>query len=200
MRFKKIRKVSAADFFFTFDQKNHIHRKRAVAKRFLDSQNMRENLPLVVRRASRKNPTVPNLRFKRRRCPCFQRLRRLHIVMSVDQHRPLSWITCAFSNHHRMPRRFRRPGFQADFAEFCHEPFGTISHVLPVVGLRGYTGKSQEFKKFFEAGIIHKSAIYCGQGNYSPLILYFLLSAICWHLRFQKTKVTESPCICNPWK
>ncbi len=77
-----------ANFFLALDHKIDIHWQIAfLLQRFLDSNDVRKNLSFVVRCAARKNVTVFQHRLERRRVPQLERIRRLNIIMAVDQNR-----------------------------------------------------------------------------------------------------------------
>src|SRR5205823_5760667 len=66
-----------------------IHRQIVMLlDRFLNPENMRKDLAFVVGSAACKNVAVLQNRLERGRVPKLQRIRRLHIVMPVDQHCP----------------------------------------------------------------------------------------------------------------
>jgi hypothetical protein len=79
--------------FFPLDEKAEIDAGTVCR---LDRLEQTEDLPLVVRGTARVEPTVSHGGFKRRRRPLGQRIRRLHVVMPVDQQ-------CGRAGHFRSP-------------------------------------------------------------------------------------------------
>ena len=85
---RNVLEMRAADFLLALDEHDQIHRQFALfAQRLLDAEDVREDLPLVVRRAARKDDAVLDPRLERRRLPQLQRIDRLHVVVAVDHHR-----------------------------------------------------------------------------------------------------------------
>ena len=78
--------MRTADFFLAFDDEMQIHRQIALLlDRFLNAEDVGKNLTFVIRRAARKNVSVLQNRLERRRFPQLERVRRLHIVMPVNE-------------------------------------------------------------------------------------------------------------------
>ena len=102
---EKISQIAAADFFFALDHEMQVDRQIAVLlERFLDPENVRENLPFVVGRAARKNVAVFQHRIERRRIPQIERIGRLHIVMSVNHDGAAPGLMFVLRPDHRMAR------------------------------------------------------------------------------------------------
>lgn len=160
--FQKFRQVPAANLFLTLDQKNHIHRQGPFRQRLADSENVREDLPLVVRGAAAVDSAVANLRIKGRRCPELERFRWLDIVMPINQDGFLGSIPLRFSNDDRISRSRFLAGIQTDLLELRNKPICTTLHVYGMNGLGGNTGNSDKFEQVGNSGIIHGKAICCG--------------------------------------
>src|SRR5439155_13518373 len=70
---QKTAEVNAANFFLAFDNQMQIHRQvAALFDRLLDTDDVRKNLTLVVRRAARKDVVILQDRLERRRIPKLQ--------------------------------------------------------------------------------------------------------------------------------
>src|SRR5260370_4697326 len=83
---EKIAEVGSADFVFAFDHQMQIHWQIMMfLHRFLNSENVRKDLPFVVRSASRENIAILQNRLEWRRIPQLQRIRRLYVIMPLDQ-------------------------------------------------------------------------------------------------------------------
>src|SRR5689334_13706558 len=100
----KVGDVRAADLLLALKQHHDIARECAVAgKQRLDRQQLREVLALVVAGAARVDPPIADGRLKRRRDTGAERVGRLHVVVTVQQHPWLPWGVVAPSIDHRPP-------------------------------------------------------------------------------------------------
>src|SRR5687768_5359297 len=85
MRAQKFRKIAGANFLFAFDQERDVTRKfNVVFEVSLDRDEMSQMLALVVRSAATEELAIAQRRLKRRRLPKIERLRRLHVVMPIN--------------------------------------------------------------------------------------------------------------------
>ena len=86
LRFEKTGKAFAADFFLAFDHERQIAGQGSAGFQIgFDRFEVREILAFVVRAAARENVAAGDARLEWRRLPEFQRLRRLHVVMAINQ-------------------------------------------------------------------------------------------------------------------
>src|SRR5438034_11466005 len=98
--------------------------------RFLNSENVRQDLSLVVRCATRENVAVLQDRLERRRIPQLQGIGRLHVIMSVDQYCAASGLMFVARPNNRMPTRWDKLRLQADASEFFHHPIVAYSQLF----------------------------------------------------------------------
>src|SRR6266516_4406220 len=90
--------------------------------RFMNSENVRKDLSLVVRCASRENVAVLQNSLERRRIPQLQWIGRLHVIMSVDQNCAASGLMFVARPNNRMPTRWDELRLQTNTAELFYEP------------------------------------------------------------------------------
>ena len=112
--------------------------------RFLNSENVRKDLSLVVRCASRENVAVLQNRLERRRIPQLQGIGRLHVIMSVDQNCAASGLMFVARPNNRMPTRWDELRLQADAREFFHQPPCALLQLLLILIVGRDTRKPQE--------------------------------------------------------
>ena len=128
----------------------------------LDSFDFHPELPFVVHRAARINVVVALRRFKRRRNPFIERIRRLHIVVRITQ-------GCRFTRRfnpvgvdERMT--FSRNDFdmlQADSPHLGSHKFCSLLHIGLVLSQSTDTGDAKQILQLGQksllitAGIIH---------------------------------------------
>ncbi len=141
----------AADLFFPFDKKSHVHRQRTGgANPGLNRFDMCEQLALVVRGPSSIDAAVANLWFERRRGPFLQRIRWLDIVVSVDQHRGPIAAFNAFTIDDRMPvcRNYLRR--QPRLLHGIPYKRSTALHIVLKCRVGTDAGDAEKRKVFFE--------------------------------------------------
>ncbi len=175
--FQKVREVAAADLLFSFDQENDIDRERSFLESFGDAEDMGQDLSFVVGRSPGKDPPIADFRFKWGRTPLRKGLRRLHIVVAVDQDRSLGGIAPGFSNHNRMPRRFFLAGLQSDAPELRHQPIRTSLQIVFVGGLGGNAWKAEKFQEFLNVRIVHKKRYILWWTKIFSLYIVFSLAS-----------------------
>ena len=81
---KHVEEDLTAILLFPFDQEVEVH--GGLAARF-DRSEETENLALVVGRAAGEEVAVPDGRLERRRGPLVEGIRRLHVVVTVEEQR-----------------------------------------------------------------------------------------------------------------
>ena len=147
----KLDQRSAANFFFAFDEKPDIDRKRLRSgeQRF-DGFDVGEKLAFVVRRTASKNFTGTHDCRKWWRAPEVKRFGRLHIVMPVHEHsRPAGNGRLRRFNN-RMASSRMDGNSEAELPEMFSEPAGTCPEIGVVLGLGRDAGKADELLEFGE--------------------------------------------------
>src|SRR5437762_13956693 len=81
---------------------------------FLNPEDMRKDLSFVVCRTASKDVSVLEHRLEWRRIPKPQRVRRLHIVMSVDQNGASPGLMYIVRPHDRDPTRRHKLCFETN--------------------------------------------------------------------------------------
>ena len=100
--FEKITEIGAADLFLPLDQEDDIDRQGSFFPQgFRHAENVGQNLSLVVGSSTRVDPPPLDTRLKGWRRPAGKWLGRLHVVVTVDQHRALGGIPRRGRDHHR---------------------------------------------------------------------------------------------------
>ncbi len=85
MVLQKSRQAAAAHFFFAFDDKSNVARQlRAGVQVGLDRLEMCQVLAFIVACAAGEKCATLDARLERRRFPKFERFRRLHVVVAID--------------------------------------------------------------------------------------------------------------------
>ena len=123
--------------------------------RFLNAEDVRKDLALIVRCAARENVAVLQDRLERRRIPKLQWIWWLHIVMAVNQNcappglvfvaRPDNWV--AFRGYELR--------LQADAVQLLHQPVCALAQLLLVLIIGRNTWKPQERIILFEIIVAH---------------------------------------------
>src|SRR5438552_18781881 len=88
---------------------------------FLNPEDMRKDLTFVVCRAASKDVSVLEHRLEWRRIPKLQRIRRLHIVMSVAQNGATPGLMFIACPNGRVATRWDKLRFQTDAGKFLHQ-------------------------------------------------------------------------------
>ena len=78
---------------------------------------MRDQLPLVIACAPAVEPAIADRRFERWALPEVERLRRLDVVMAVEQQGVGFGILLDFADDHRLSRRLENLGWDAEVSE-----------------------------------------------------------------------------------
>src|SRR5687767_12209163 len=112
--------MAASDLLLALVAKLEVDRQPAAyAEDGLDRLQVGEHLALVVAGAARVDPAVADRRLERRTVPGVQRLRRLDVVVAVDEHRPCRVGRSYFSEDDRISARLHEPRLGAGVG---HEP------------------------------------------------------------------------------
>src|SRR4051812_32524349 len=110
----------------------------------LERLDMQEELTLVVDGSARKNLSVADGWLKRGRCPQIERLRRLDIVVAVDQNRWRARRISPLTDHYRMTGGRIDLRRDSNLVERSLHPFSSPLRISVVLGLRAYTRNSEE--------------------------------------------------------
>ena len=146
--------AGAADFLLAFEQEDQIHRQfAAFAQRFLDTQHMGHHLALVVGGTARPDPAIADFRLKRIAGPQVQRIDRLHVIVTVNEHRAAAGHMGVAGDDHRVFRRFVELGREAHPREFRQQPLGAGTHVRRMTGIRRNAREAQERKQISSSGV-----------------------------------------------
>src|SRR5579883_787117 len=175
VRWDVFRDRFAAHLFFALDQKFHIERQFAAVfgAQSLDRFDVHVHLALVVAGAARVDVAVAKRRLKRRSLPEFERVRRLHIVVSIAEHSGLAGSMQPVGIDERMLVRFNHfdmlhPGtFESACDELCRP-----RDIGLVLWKRADARYAKEIKELVEKArlIFRNEAIDCG-GQWSETSL-----------------------------
>src|SRR5207244_11930117 len=153
---QKTAEVNAANFFLAFDHQMQIHRQVGILfDRLLDTDDVRKNLTLVVRRAAGEDVSVLENGLEWRRIPKLQWIRRLHIVMPVDQNCPASGLMFVARPDDRVPLRGNELRLQPDARKFFHETICTLLQLFFVLVISRNTWKSQKGIELLKIIVAH---------------------------------------------
>jgi hypothetical protein len=156
MLFEKRLQVRAADFLLAFKQQRQIHRQIGMLRqRFGQSLHVRHELAFVVRRTTAEDAAITDRRLERGRFPLSQRLRRLHIVMRIQQHRATTGDVLVFRQQHRMAGRLMQLTRQTHLTHFAQQPLGARTHIGIACRVSGNRRKAQAGEKMVESGWVH---------------------------------------------
>jgi hypothetical protein len=111
---------------------------------------MCHELAFVIRGSAGKDDTIFNPWLEWGRGPQIKRIHRLHIIVSINQHRGTPGAVYVFGNHHRMPRRgmdFRR---QACITALRCQPVRTRPDIARMGAIGRNAGKTEEIEKEIE--------------------------------------------------
>ncbi len=126
MRFNEVREMLAAHLLLTFRQHDHVNRQRAASGEMgFKRLDVQVELPLVVHGASGVHAPITYLRLERRRSPQLERLRWLHVVMPIDEHRRrVSAGVAPFAKYHRVACRGHHLRLETDGPHCICQPRG----------------------------------------------------------------------------
>ena len=151
---QKRRQVRATDLLFAFDQEDHVDGKFSVlSERFLDADDVRENLAFVVGRAAGIDHAGFDARLERRRFPQIERIGGLHVVMAVDEHRRPARAMVAAGEDHRMPAGGIFFNREPDFLELLDQPIRARIDLRRIGWIGGYAGEFQELDEVGGGGV-----------------------------------------------
>src|SRR5690606_23618652 len=103
----------------------------------LDAAYVKEELTLVVDGAARVHAPVAHVRLERRRRPQVERLRRLDVVVAVDENgRRALTGTAPLADHRGMSARILDRRLETGGLHACAQPLGRALHVGLVLAAR----------------------------------------------------------------
>ena len=137
-------KLGGTHLLFAFDEEDEVARQRGSAADVgLDRIQVGQMLPLVVGRAAGIEGAVFNAGFERRGLPQFERLRRLHIVVAVDEEGGLLRIRLGSAGHHDgVAVGFMDRGVQREASGSVSNPLGCGTEIRRVLRLGADTRKA----------------------------------------------------------
>ena len=170
------RQVAAANLLLALEHERQIAGQGGAGPEIgFDRLEMGEMLALVVGGAAGDQRAPADGRFEGRRLPEFERLRRLHVVVAVNQEmrappRPAGRA----GEHDRMARRRTQFGLEADLPAMLREPGGAGAEVPLVLRLRGNAGEAEEFAQLAnEAGLVGFEIMQDGvHGNFRHVLRF----------------------------
>ena len=153
---QKFRQITAADFLFAFDNEVEIHGQVAVLlHRFLNAEDVRQNLTLVIRRAAGKHVAVFQDRLERRRFPELERIGRLNIVMPVDHHGAPARLLFVSRPDDGMPGGRDELRFEPDGLQLLHQPLRATVYLFLVLIVGRNAGEPEERIIIVEITVAH---------------------------------------------
>ena len=133
MRLDVGRDSLAAGLFLAFDDQLHVHGElRPRLQIGADRGRQREELALVVGGAAGVEASVAHGRFERRARPQVERIRGLHVVVTVPEHGGPSGGAHPLGVHERVPRDGNDLDGHPDLLEVVRDPVGGVLGVLAV--------------------------------------------------------------------
>ena len=152
------RQTSAADFLFAFDDEMQVHGQVALLfHRLLEAEDVREDLAFVVCRTAREDEAVFQDWIERRRIPEFERIGRLHIVVTVNHHGLAAGLMLVFRPDDRMAGSGNELRFEADAVEFFDEPVRAFADVFGVGVVGRDARESKEGEVLIEVILAHEA-------------------------------------------
>ena len=143
--FDEFRQVLASDLLLSLGDDDHVHRQLLPHRQMgFERLDVQEELAFVVDRPAREYFSVPHRRLERRRRPEIERLGRLHVVVTVDDHRRSTGRLSPFSDDDRMTRRRVNRRRHTDPVERRLKPLRRALGVRVVVGLGAHARNAQE--------------------------------------------------------
>src|ERR1700730_15383166 len=110
--------MQATCFFFTFDYEDDVYWEIAFGlQTLLHAHYMSEDLTFVIGRAPSNKAAITNHRFKRRSLPKFQGIRRLNIIMPVNENCFPAWLVIISSQNDRIAAGGKFLGIEARLFE-----------------------------------------------------------------------------------
>ena len=145
MLLEKFPEIRTANLLLPLYQEDDIHRQGALLTQGLgDTEDVGEDLTLVVRRTPGVDPSLRDAGLERRGGPALQRIGRLHIIVAVDQDRALRGIPGSTRQHDRGAWRGVDGGLKTGGGKKLSEPFGAAKQIGSMLRLGGDAGKPKK--------------------------------------------------------
>ena len=158
-----------ADLFLAFDQEIHIAGQIVSGLQpGLDRVDVSQMLALVVADAAGINIAAHPARLKGRRRPEVERIRRLHIVVAVNEECRFFRVGMrGLGHHHRGAGGLAEFRLQAGLEAAGDQPFATASHVIGMIRLGADAWDARVGKKLLdEALFVLRQVLQNGLGGY----------------------------------
>ena len=167
---EEILQVVTADFLFPFDDELQVDRLLARLHHGLQRLDVHEHLALVITGTPGKNGPfrmqlrLADDRLECRRGPQVERVRRLHIVVAIDQDRGEGGVDHALAINHRISRGAHHVhAVCTGFAQVIGHGFRAANHIVLVGGISTDGGNAKEVKELLEeAVLVGGEEILCG--------------------------------------
>ena len=140
--------IVAPHLLLSLHYKDHIGRRTPFPDRLRHPQHMGKDLPLVIGGSAGQHHAIHHPRLKRIPRPAVPHLRRLHIVVPINQNPPpfSAPRLAPLSQNHRSPGSRHNFRLQAHLSELFLQPRGAVAHRL-IAGRVGRNGReSQKIK------------------------------------------------------
>ena len=148
--------VATADLLLALEHELHVHRQHARRrKERLGDLDRDQHRSLVVGDASGVQTTVAHRRCEGGTVPLLQWVRRLHVVVTVDEHRQLARRTKPLAVNDRIARRGDRAyGDRSGGFQFRGDPLRGRLHVGGVRGIGAHARDCGELDEFAEYAVV----------------------------------------------
>jgi hypothetical protein len=160
---EEVRQVPAADLLLALDDEGEITRQfRPGAQIGFDRLEVGEVLALVVARAPAEKRAALDRGLERFGLPQLERLRRLHVVVAIDEIMRLAAALIArrAGNQHGIARRGDEPRVEAEGAAMPEQPLGVREQVALVRRLRRDARETGVLDQFVnEASLVAREII-----------------------------------------
>ncbi len=183
-------KMRPANLLLALDQELDADRQASLRLQpGLDGLDVGEKLTLVITRAAGIQEAVADRRFEGFGRPALILIRRLNIVVPVDQDsRPGGIGMFPFGVDDRIPAGLHGIGLEPDIAQMFAQPQAAISNVARAIGLGADAWNRAEFDQVLEVGV------FVGQRGHKNLVNHDGFVRICG-----KSRATVSrPCVHFP--
>ena len=139
----------ASDLLLSFDDEFHIVLQQAVPQEVFEGLHVHECLALVVIGAASPDGSVMDYRLERVTVPFLERLRRLHVIMTIDKHSLEGRVHCLAGEDHRVALcRIDSGLVSSGFLQQFRHPLGTENHVALVLRLCAHGRNPEESEQF----------------------------------------------------
>ena len=170
---EEIAQAGRADLLLALDQELDVHAQLTGLQHGLQRFDRRHHLPLHIRRAAGEEVLAAHLRLERPALPQGERVGRLHVVVTVDQHgRRFRTGFQVLTVHHRVPRGGEDLHvLEAQRLDLPRRPLGGALHVRLARRVGGDRGQAQVLLQFLEetgavlVGVLDRRRARVGHGE-----------------------------------